>query len=83
MRAGYNKGKNPMQTSGQRITNVVNTLTLIEDMVDAMIKFWGVENIDDVDPSVIQNIDGDDAQFNGPARKDECIDRGDSDELFD
>lgn len=50
-----------MQTSGQRITNVVNTLTFIAEMVDAMIEFWGMENIDEVDPSVIQNMDGDNA----------------------
>ena len=52
-------------------------------MVDAMIEFWGVENIDEADPSVIQNMDGDNAQFNGRARKGEGIDQGESDEFFD
>ncbi|PCH82013.1 MAG: hypothetical protein COB90_02675 [Hyphomicrobiales bacterium] len=54
--------------TGQRITKVVNVLKFIEDRITHMIDIWGgIEQFKDLELSVMEERDGDDALLNGPA----------------
>ncbi|HTH98254.1 MAG TPA: protein phosphatase CheZ [Stellaceae bacterium] len=68
--------------TGQRISKVVATLRYLEERVDAMIRIWGIEKLDDLEmPPMPSDERPDSHLLNGPALKD-GLDQSVVDALF-
>eukprot|EP00752_Nemacystus_decipiens_P000812 g812.t1 len=68
--------------TGQRTSKVISTLRHIEERIVAMIAIWGIEAFEDL-PIPENEMEGDAALLNGPARSGEGISQADIDALFD
>lgn len=68
--------------TGQRTSKVISTLRHIEERIVAMIAIWGIEAFEDL-PIPEDEMEGDAALLNGPARSGEGISQADIDALFD
>jgi chemotaxis protein CheZ len=68
--------------TGQRTSKVISTLRHIEERIVAMIGIWGIEAFEEL-PIPEDEIEGDEALLNGPARAGEGISQADIDALFD